>query len=159
FWLTGTGAGTHREVAPTFLSESRVKPYTHAENGYLQIITETGLVGGLLLLATFGFAVGWTTTILRATRDPGVIACTASLVGGLALSACHSLFDFVWYIPATMTLALMMLAALCRLATLARESAATASAAPPRSDGPPAGSRLQWTCVVGALAIGMLAPL
>ncbi len=162
FWLTGSGAGTHREVAPAFLSESRVKPYTHAENGYLQILTETGLVGGLLLIATLGFAAGWTITILRATRNPVVIACTASLVGGLALSACHSLSDFVWYIPATMTLAIMMLAALCRLTTLARDMGETSPATTATSAsqaGPAQETRLQWACAVGAIAFGMLVPL
>src|SRR5690606_10625259 len=74
----------------------------------------------------------------------------------------HSLVDFVWYIPATMTLTLILLAALCRLASLARihggagESPEQRTASPTL---PPSVGRLEATLLLGSIALLMLLPL
>ncbi len=117
-WLTGSGAGTHRDIYPVYFEQSWPKVFTHAENGYLQIATETGLPGILLLVATFLAVVKWSLSALRRCESREAFACLGALLAALTVSAVHSLVDFVWYTPATMMLVVLLLAALCRLANL-----------------------------------------
>ena len=67
-WLTGAGAGSHREIYPVYLRDSPATEYTHAENGYLQIATEMGIGGLALLTAVFGLCSAWCYTCLCAAE-------------------------------------------------------------------------------------------
>src|SRR4029079_8994095 len=72
-WLTGAGAGSHCDVCPVYLPQSFTKEYTHAENGYLQIATENG-VGGIVLLTVGLLLCGaWCIGGLLRATDPDVI--------------------------------------------------------------------------------------
>lgn len=51
----------------------------------------------------------------------GIAACAAALLAGLAASMIHSFGDFVWYIPACMSLTIIVAACACRLFQLATE--------------------------------------
>ena len=64
-WLTGAGAGSHREIYPVYLRDSPPTEYTHAENGYLQIATEMGIGGIALLAAVFGLCSRGVTHVFR----------------------------------------------------------------------------------------------
>ncbi len=118
-WLTGAGAGSHCEVCPVYLPQSFTKEYTHAENGYLQIATENG-IGGIVLLGT-GILLcgGWCLSGLLRATDPDVIRLLGAAAAGLAASAVHSLVDFVWYIPACMTIVIILAGCALRLSQLA----------------------------------------
>ncbi|MGI9457948.1 MAG: O-antigen ligase family protein, partial [Aeoliella sp.] len=117
-WLTGAGAGTHRDIYPVYFTESWPKVFTHAENGYLQIATETGLPGVLLLAAVFVNAILWSVKAWSRSKSSEQLACLGAILAALTVSAIHSFVDFVWYIPATMTVVVLLLAALCRLANI-----------------------------------------
>ncbi|QEG36653.1 O-antigen ligase family protein [Bythopirellula goksoeyrii] len=115
-WLTGSGAGTHRFIYPAYLAEPVDVEYTHAENGYLQIATENGLPGVLLLLGTFLTCIYWCASSLRNARgNPQVQIMTGGIAAALAASAVHSLVDFVWFIPACTCTTLLLIAALHRI--------------------------------------------
>jgi O-antigen ligase/tetratricopeptide (TPR) repeat protein len=119
-WLTGAGAGSHREMCPVYLPQRFTKEYTHAENGYLQIASENG-IGGIVLLAGGIVLCGtWCIGGLRRATDPDVIRLLGASAAGLAASAVHSLVDFVWYIPSCMTITIILAGCALRLSQLAR---------------------------------------
>jgi len=107
FPLVGTGLGSHHEVYWLwFKSPQEGVEYSHAENGYLQIALETGMIGlGLVVLlwmtSLFWCAQGlWNAGSVRAR---GVMA---AVISGLAMSLLQSVTDFVWYVPACVNVVL-----------------------------------------------------
>jgi O-antigen ligase/tetratricopeptide (TPR) repeat protein len=117
-WLTGTGAGSHREICPVYLPESLTKEYTHAENGFLQIATETGVFGIALVAAGIAFCGAWCVRCFRSAKRPAEIRCFAAAAAGLAASIVHAMVDFVWYIPACMCATIVLMACLARLSQI-----------------------------------------
>lgn len=117
--LAGAGAGSHSMIYPIYLPESIPGEYTHAENGYLQVATETGAIGAVLLLAGMGLCGSWCLTCLCYGRSEMEQLCFGAVCGGLAASAVHSIVDFVWYIPACMSVTVVLAGCALRLANLA----------------------------------------
>jgi tetratricopeptide (TPR) repeat protein len=114
----GAGAGSHREICPVYLTEPFTKEYTHAENGYLQVATENGAAGGILLASVIGLIGRWCWKCYRGA--PGVAGdyWFGAAAAGLAASIVHSLVDFVWYIPACMTVTVVLAGCVLRLSQL-----------------------------------------
>jgi O-antigen ligase/tetratricopeptide (TPR) repeat protein len=125
FPLVGAGAGSHREICPVYLSESLSKEYTHAENGYLQILTESGIAGGVLLFAAMGSIGWWCVNFLRNEQPAANVGWFGAAAAGLAASAVHSLVDFVWYIPACMSATIVLAGCVLRLSQLTAIDAGT----------------------------------
>jgi O-antigen ligase len=105
---TGSGLGTFETVFPRYASFYDKKTVDHAHNDYLEILSETGITGGL-----FGFAfivtLYWqgmrnlrlaTDAFDRAFHVGAMGSCTAILV--------HSLVDFNLHIPANALLFLLL---------------------------------------------------
>lgn len=115
-WLTGSGAGTHADIYPAYMTEAWPKFFSHAENGYLQIATENGLPGVVLLLVVVALAARWSLVVWRKAHTRPAIACFGGLLAGLVVSGVHSMVDFVWYLPATFVMPLLFLVALRQLA-------------------------------------------
>ena len=107
-WLTGAGAGSHVEMCPLYLPQRFTKEYTHAENGYLQIASENGIGGIVLLVAALMLCGTWCISGLRRATDPDVVRLLGAAAAGLAASAVHSMVDFVWYIPACMSITIVL---------------------------------------------------
>ena len=121
-WQTGAGAGAHREICPVFMPESFGKEFTHAENGYLQVATETGVGGVALLAAGIVLCGSWCVACFRHTTEAADIRSFGAAAAGLAASVVHSCVDFVWYIPACMSITVLLAAIVLRQAQLAREA-------------------------------------
>lgn len=124
FPIFGTGVGSHREVYPIFMQENYDVEFTHGENGYFQLLLETGVAGLALLLAGFALVLRWCLGVLTAGKgNLRLIGLGGAILPGIAASLLHSWGDFVWYIPACMTLTLVLAACACRLYQLSgRES-------------------------------------
>jgi len=129
FSFAGTGAGSHREVFPTYFERSHNVVYTHAENGYIQVMLETGILGLALVLAAILLCGWWCIQSMRRSRE--AIAYVGAISAGLTASVLHSIIDFVWYIPACMSLTIILAACACQLRRLPR-----AESDPKRSDVP-----------------------
>ncbi len=118
YWVAGTGAGTHEDVYRSYMTTYMPNNHPYAENGYLQVWMETGVGGLALLVVGVGYSLWW---CLR-TQFSGVsragTACGAALTAAILCSVIHSLCDFVWYIPACMTVTVIFIACACRLAQL-----------------------------------------
>jgi tetratricopeptide (TPR) repeat protein len=132
----GAGAGSHRDVYPVYLDDPPAKEYTHADNGYLQVVTENGIVGGLLLAAALACCGVWCFRALNRADSPSSFVCASACAAGLTASVVHSAFDFVWYIPGCLSITLVLAACVMRLGELSACSALqTARTRPLRRSG------------------------
>ncbi|QDS99812.1 O-antigen ligase family protein [Adhaeretor mobilis] len=126
--LAGAGAGSHASIYPVYMNSPHEVCFTHAENGYLQIATECGYLGVCLLVVAFLAVCFYSFRALRYAPDSRHFVLAGCTIAGLAASAVHSLFDFVWYIPACAAMTLLLLTCLVRLSQLHVQSACTTPA-------------------------------
>ncbi|MCP4171719.1 MAG: hypothetical protein GY758_13205 [Fuerstiella sp.] len=124
FWKSGAGLGSHAEVYPTWMSKHFDLRFSHAESGYLQVLLELGVPGLVLVISGIGLCVRWCWKTYRSgnVRERQRITILAA---GLSASVLHSLIDFVWYIPGTMILTLVIAACVCRSYQLREDTAQT----------------------------------
>ena len=126
FPLVGSGFGTFRSVFPHFRTQDYVNTYLQAHNDYLQLLSETGVIGvALILLAILAVVlpvflnrgspsdtphhVGRADQAFRSAVQYG------ALLGVMALLL-HSFFDFNLQIPSNA----FMFLTLCALVATAR---------------------------------------
>ncbi len=132
FLLFGAGAGSHRDIYPTYLETEYAVEFTHAENGYLQVLLETGVTGLLLALIAAGMALGWSIRVYLRSADRADAAVAAVVLAGLVASLVHAGGDFVWYLPACFSLTLILAACGCRTDQLIRGRGTRKAAGRPR---------------------------
>jgi tetratricopeptide (TPR) repeat protein len=118
FPIAGTGAGSHLEAAPMFLQDASTKKYSHAESGYLQVASENGVAGAILLLAGITIVGSWCFRCFCARQSVEESLLFGAVAASLVASAVHSIFDFVWYIPACMSITVILAACALRLSQL-----------------------------------------
>jgi O-antigen ligase len=100
--LLGSGLGTFRYVYPMYQMTNSKVFFAHAENEYLEFLTDTGVVGVSLVLGiivSFFFIVvrGWfrrSDVFLKSIAAGAIASCVAIMV--------HGLTDFNTRIPANM---------------------------------------------------------
>jgi O-antigen ligase len=100
FPLLGTGSGTFDRVFPRYQSKYSTVLFEHAENDYLEVLAETGLIGLSLAVATG--VVFFVTTLgrWRARRNSFSTCMGAGGLASCTAIAVHSLTDFNLRIPA-----------------------------------------------------------
>lgn len=98
--LWGVGAGAYEQAFPSYQSWVTEDVIDHAHNDYVELLAETGIMGGLLLLVSLGIffrEAGARIKELSAHPETWVRACAAISCCGLLV---HSLMDFNLHIPA-----------------------------------------------------------
>lgn len=112
FPLLGTGIGSHAEVYPIFFDyvHNDYCEFTHAENGYIQTLLETGGIGAILLLTAISTVGFWCINGLRKSRSDQLRLCLAAISAAIVATLFHSMTDFIWYIPGCATMAVVMAA-------------------------------------------------
>ncbi|NIL96136.1 MAG: hypothetical protein GTO62_03080 [Planctomycetales bacterium] len=118
-WV-GRGVGSHREFYKIFMPNPFPLEYTHAESGYWQVASETGIAGFILLAAGLGLVASWSVSCMRNTTCRHTQAALGAVAAGLAASVVHAVWDFVWYIPATMSWTALLAGMACRLQQIPR---------------------------------------
>jgi len=121
FLVTGSGCGSFSVVHPLYqTTRSSHLYYTHAENGYLQVLLETGLPGVVLLVLVCGTLIVWTWRAWRLAPSSRHRSATGVIAGGLLAFAFHGLVDYVWHVPALAAVVAMLVGCLARLHQMAR---------------------------------------
>ncbi len=120
-WLTGSGAGTHRFIYPAYMDQSFATEFTHAENGYLQVATENGLPGIIFLLVIVVACAGWCIQCLG-SGDHEIQILGGGIAMVLVASLVHSIVDFVWFIPACITITIILAGCALRLSQISSSS-------------------------------------
>jgi tetratricopeptide (TPR) repeat protein len=128
--MTGSGAGSHRAIYPVYLAKPLPIEYTHAENGYLQIATETGIGGIALVVAGIVLCGAWCFECLVRSKSANEQLYFGAVAAGLLASAVHSLVDFVWYIPACMSVVVILAACALRLSQFVQPAEQAAACTP-----------------------------
>ena len=128
----GSGVGTHRFVYPKYITGDHRVEYSHAENGYLQILLETGIAGASLLALGVLVCGIWCFKAYRNSSSGRHAACLAAVAAGIAASVVHSVVDFVWYIPACVSMTIFLIAIMWRLSRPAEDARSDRGIAIPR---------------------------
>ena len=98
--VLGAGPDAYRMVFPQHRDTSRRAYATHAENEYLQLVADTGIVGVALLVGLL-VSVGWYARD-RGTRTGGDMEASllpAAVGGAIGAAATHACFDFAPHLP------------------------------------------------------------
>lgn len=116
FPLVGAGIGSHSYIHQRHLDlPYSTGRYSHAESGYLQIATETGLPGIALTVICLSVAFFWCIRGIRISQNRAVTFALCGVTCSLLISCLQSFVDFVWYIPGCMIPLVIQLACACRL--------------------------------------------
>lgn len=141
-WL-GSGQGSFADVFPLFDTSVRPGRAEHAENQYVELLVETGIVGfALVALFVGAVAVPWFRR-LRTHRD-GADGALFGLGFGLVAVGIHATSDFGLRIPSVAALAMVLLGAIVG-----------------RTGGRSAAGAVRWGAVLlgAAAAVGLFAML
>jgi O-antigen ligase len=108
----GYGLGTFPHVYPQFQSFWTNLFVNHAHNDYLELLSETGVVGFALIawMMISVFRVGFS-KLRRGENDEGRLLTLAAMTGIVSLLV-HSLFDFNLHIPANAALFFVLCSAI-----------------------------------------------
>ena len=116
-WI-GTGLGTLQTVYPRYESYYDGAIVTHAHNDYLELLSDTGLAGGMCGLA-FVVILFWRgIQNWRAAESPSSRSFCAGAVAACGGMLLHSLVDFNLHIPSN---ALLFLVLACLVTSTAQE--------------------------------------
>ncbi len=102
--VVGTGFGTFSHIFRRYQTFASGVVFTHAENDYVQLLTETGLVGCSLMLWAVGSYSFSTFRAWRNQRSRWAAAIGAGGFGALFSMAVHSGSDFNLHIPSNAVL-------------------------------------------------------
>jgi len=124
FPILGTGVGSHRDVNPVYLEQSptQMTEFTHAEGSYFQIASETGFVGLGIAVLSILLCLKWIYNTIDLASSQRSLLCIAAIAAGLCASFSHALFDFIWYAPGCLVIAIILAACACRVRQLALPS-------------------------------------
>jgi len=125
FPVLGIGMGAWPELFPKYQSPQLPLFWREAHNDYLEFLSETGVIGLIILVWFFWFCFRG---IFRAmgSFDRQTIPIIAALVAGISAMALQEFFDFNLQIPANAFLFTVMLAVSLRLAVIGDRSSVLA---------------------------------
>ncbi|MDY6856656.1 MAG: O-antigen ligase family protein [Thermodesulfobacteriota bacterium] len=110
FPLLGTGLGTFKDIYPSYRTTESTLTFNHAHNDYLEILSDTGLLGGILIIGALLVILVIITKRLANRRNPFVVSITLGGITGIVAMLFHSIADFNMHIPANATMFCIILA-------------------------------------------------
>ncbi|MBO1223355.1 MAG: O-antigen ligase family protein [Candidatus Scalindua sediminis] len=100
FPVFGTGLGTYEYAFPKYKTIRKQLLYDHAHNDYLELITDTGFTGFIIVIAGAAYYLFIVIRMWFQRRNSFVRGITVGCLGGIAYILLHSLTDFNLQIPA-----------------------------------------------------------
>lgn len=110
YWLTGTGAGTYFESFPAYKIPLLSGFNNHAQNDYLEILAEQGVIGFSLLVSVVLFVLFVIVQTLRRRRSSIMLAMSFSSLMGIIALMIHSTVEYNLQILANSSLFMLLLA-------------------------------------------------
>jgi O-antigen ligase len=107
--LMGSGPGTFGAVFPAYKTHQDPVYYEHAHNDYVQLLSDTGVVGFGLAAGMLGVGVGFILAGWRRRRSPWAKGLLMGIVTGLVGILIHGLNDFNFHIPANAVLFVVLM--------------------------------------------------
>lgn len=114
FPLLGTGLGSFEYVFPAYKLFGSYSVVTHAENDYLQFLSETGVAGGIsaLLFISALLRLEWE-TMSKTDEDTYPLSIKAGLISGMIPVLTYGTAERMLYIPAIAILFTLYAALIC----------------------------------------------
>lgn len=114
FPFLGTGLGTFEHVFPAYKPFGSYSVVTHAENDYLQFLSETGIVGGIsaTLFISVLLRLGWK-TMSKTEEDTYPLSIKAGLISGMIPVLTYGTVERMLYVPAIAILFTLYAALIC----------------------------------------------
>lgn len=109
FPLFGTGFGTFRYSYYLYDNEGGSRWTTHAHNDYLEVFSDGGFLGGLLLLSLIGMTIVSIYRMWWKRKSPEVKMLGLGIIVSIFAVIFHSIFDFSLRIPANMFVFVLIL--------------------------------------------------
>ena len=100
FPVLGTGLGTYEYAFPKYKTIKAQKLYDHAHNDYLEVMSDTGFTGFIIVIAGAAYYLFIVVRMWFRRKNSFVRGITAGCLGGIAYILLHSLTDFNLQIPA-----------------------------------------------------------
>ena len=125
----GTGLGTLETVFPRYETYYDGLVVDHAHNDYLELLADTGVIGGVCLLGFIALLFQRGLSNLRPAKNPVSRAFYAGALAACAGLLLHSLVDFNMHIPSN-ALLFLLLAGLATVSTAKAEAGQAWASAP-----------------------------
>ena len=94
FWLTGSGFGTFIAIFPQYRTFPGSEIYDHAHNDYLELLTDGGIIGFILVSWFLIAIIRSGMRMLRRRRDRYSILLSIGALTGIVATLIHSISDF-----------------------------------------------------------------
>ena len=120
FPRAGSGLGTYRFVYASYQERLAESWYRYAENVYLQVLVEGGVIGLVLLLSGLAMVAASVWRLLTRGDDLTLLAFAVTGIFALAGQMVASMFDFGLFIPANLLLFALLCGTLAGSATRLR---------------------------------------
>jgi O-antigen ligase len=118
--VAGTGLGTLEDVFPRYETLYDGTIVTHTHNDYLEVLAETGAIGGVICACFLVLLLGTAWRCIVESRNPLEVALRIGAFSGCCALLAHSLVDFNLHIPSNAFLFLIQ-SALATSAILAKD--------------------------------------
>ena len=118
FPLLGVGLGCFRHVFPMYKTLPVQLTFSHAENDYLQLLAEVGIVGFGIGIVFLAIMLRYAWRGLKGRRSTYSRGILIGLAGAVTVMLVHSLVDFNLHVPSNGLLFAMLLGLLVVLSSL-----------------------------------------
>lgn len=116
FPVFGSGLGTFANMSGMYKSTADQSLFVYAHNDGLQLLSETGLAGGILILLFFVQYFRFLSRVWMKRRDTYAVCMVFGAVASLSVMLAYSFLDFNLHIPSNALLFFVIMGLACRIA-------------------------------------------